>query len=194
MAKIVVIQGHPDPSRTRLCHALSDAYVSGAKSAGHEVIVVDLALIDFPFLQTQEDWQKGIEGTPETLREAQAACVTTDHFVFIYPLWLGTMPALLKAFIEQVFRPGVALSYDKGFPKPLLSAKSARIVITMGMPAFAYRWYFFAHGLKNLERSILGFAGVRPIRSTLFGMVENVDEAKRRGWLEKMKRFGCQAI
>lgn len=190
MVRIIVLQGHPDPSGKRLCHALADAYVEGARSAGHEVTLVDAAKLDFPLLRTQEDWLRGADGTPESLKEAQAACVAADHFVLIYPLWLGTMPALLKGFLEQAFRPGIALSYGERFPKPLFKGKSARVVITMGMPALAYRWFFFAHSLKNLERNILGYAGVRPVRSTLFGMVEAVDQAKRLGWIEEMKALG----
>jgi putative NADPH-quinone reductase len=193
MAKIVVIQGHPDPSSSHLCHALAGAYIEGAKSAGHHEALFNVAELDFPVLRTEKDWQKGISGTPNQLKEAQTAIVDADHLVLIYPLWLGTMPALLKAFLEQVFRPGVALSYANGFPKPLLKGKSARIVVTMGMPAFAYRWYFFAHGLKNLERSILGFAGVKPIRSTLFGLVGTVNQSKRLAWIEKMKSYGKSA-
>ncbi len=57
-----------------------------------------------------------------------------------------------------------------GMPKKLLAGKSACVVITMGMPAFIYRWYFGAHGLKNLKRNILGFCGVGPIKDTLIGM------------------------
>jgi putative NADPH-quinone reductase len=54
----------------------------------------------------------------------------------IFPLWHGTMPALLKAFIEQVMRPGVALRYrERGFPQGLLTGRSARLVVTVGMPA-----------------------------------------------------------
>lgn len=193
MAKIVVIQGHPDPSSTRLCHALADTYIQGAKSAGHQVEHFDTAQMDFPLLRTQEDWQQGIAGTPDSLKDAQTACVHADHLVLIYPLWMGTIPAVLKGFIEQIFRPGVAFSYEDGLPKPLLKGKSARVVITMGMPALAYRWYFFAHGLKNLERNILGFAGVRPVRSTLFGMVDTVKQDKRVAWLEKMRSLGRRA-
>jgi putative NADPH-quinone reductase len=59
------------------------------------------------------------------------------------------MPALLKAFIEQVMRPGIALEYrEHGFPKGLLAGRSARIIVTMGMPALIYRWYFRAHGAR----------------------------------------------
>jgi putative NADPH-quinone reductase len=77
----------------------------------------------------------------------------------IFPLWRGTMPALLKAFIEQVMRPGVAIEYRKhGFPRGVLAGRSARLVVTMGMPAMIYRWYFRVHGVRGLERSILRFS------------------------------------
>ena len=56
-----------------------------------------------------------------------------------------------------------------------------------------YRWYFGAHGLKSLERSILGFAGIGPIRESPFGMIEQASEAKRRAWLAKLRRLGADA-
>ena len=104
------------------------------------------------------------------------------------------MPALLKAFFEQVFRPGFAVAYQESgrMPKKLLDGKSARIVVTMGMPAFIYRWYFLAHSLKSLERNILGFAGIRPIKESLIGMVEGMKESQRTTWLDKMRRLGEQ--
>ena len=63
-----------------------------------------------------------------------------QHWVFLFPLWHGTMPALLKGFLEHIFRPGFAMEYQKnGFPKRLLAGRSARIVVTMGMPVLLYR-------------------------------------------------------
>jgi putative NADPH-quinone reductase len=193
MSKLVVIQGHPDPSGNRLCHALAASYIAGARSGGHNVTAFDTAHLEFPLLRTQENWQQGSAATPNSLRQIQTACVESDHLFLIYPLWMGTMPALLKGVIEQTFRPGIALSYEDGFPKPLLKGKSARIVVTMGMPALAYRWYFFAHGLKNLQRSILGLAGISPIRSTLYGSVETVSAEKRNMWMEEMTALGRRA-
>jgi putative NADPH-quinone reductase len=190
MSKIVIIQGHPDPTGDHLCHALADAYADGARVAGHDVKFVEPAKIDFPLLRTQKDWKSGLEGTPASLRAAQAVCMDADHFVLVYPLWLGTMPALLKGFLEQTFRPGVALSENDRFPKPLMKGKSARIVVTMGMPALAYRWFFFAHSLKNLERNILGFVGIRPIKSSLFGMVDTADDARKLKWFKIMESLG----
>ncbi len=193
MSKIVFIQGHPDPSNARFCHALANAYIEGAQQAGHKVDLVNIAHLDFPFLRTQEEWMQGAESIPKALSEAKKALTDADHVVLIYPLWLGTMPALVKGFLEQLLRPGIALDYEKGFPQGLLKGKSARIIITMGMPALAYRWYFMAHSLKNLERNVLRMVGIKPIRSTLLGMVESVSQKKRGKWLEQMRALGAQA-
>ncbi|MDA4844135.1 NAD(P)H-dependent oxidoreductase [Hoeflea poritis] len=193
MAKIAIIQGHPDPAENRLCHALGEAYADGARDAGHAVTTIAVGQLQFPLLRSQAEWDTGADGTPEGLRDAQGNCLEADHLVIIYPLWLGTMPALLKGFLEQVLRPGVVMSQGEGFPKAQLKGKSARIVVTMGMPALAYRYYFMAHSLKSLQRNILGFVGIKPIRSTLFGMVEQASDAKRQAWFDKMRKLGRAA-
>lgn len=187
--RILVVQGHPDPAGGHFCHALAEAYRQGAESAGHTVTVVDVARLEFPLLRTQEDFARG--ALPETLRAAQEALGRADHLVLIYPLWLGTMPALLKGFLEQLLRPGFATSAVSGGRrwKRLLTGESARIVITMGMPAFVYRWYFRAHSLKSLERNILGFCGIGPVRESLVGMVD-AGPARRTKWLGKLQALG----
>ena len=140
-------------------------------------------------LRSADEWTHG--DTPSGLLEAQATIDWAEHLVIVYPLWLGTMPALFKAFLEQVMRPGFAVGSQKeGMSwRTALRGRSARVVVTMGMPAFVYRWWFGAHSLKSLERNILKFVGIRPVRETLFGMVENASEAKRRRWLEKMSEL-----
>ena len=192
-ARVTIVQGHPDPGGKHLCHALADAYAEGAAAAGHEITRIEVARLDFPILRTQEEFERG--DLPETLVGARDGIVSAQHLVMIFPLWHGTMPALLKAFLEQVMRPGVALEYRKrGFPRGLLAGRSARIVVTMGMPALIYRWYFQAHGVRGLERSVLRFAGMKPVRETLLGMVDTVSDAKRRAWLERMRTYGRQLI
>lgn len=188
--RITIIQGHPDPSDQRFGHALAEAYAQGAKETGYEVRLIEVAKLDFPLLRTQEEWKSGT--LPDSLQEAQDAIGWAEHLVFFFPLWLGTMPALLKAFLEQVARLGFAIGGgERGkMPMQLLRGKSARIVVTMGMPAFLYRWYFLAHGLKGLERNVLGFAGITPIRETLIGMVDASEKTNREKWLPKLRALG----
>lgn len=192
MAKhIVILQGHPDTSTNHFGHAIGSAYVNGASTAGHSVETVQIATLDFPLLRNQEEWQSG--ELPAGLREAQNAIGSADHLVIIYPLWLGNMPALLKAFLEQVFRPGFAFpkgTVGMGGDKPL-KGKSVRIIVTMGMPGFFYRTFFRAHSLKNLERNILRFVGLKPVRSTVLGGVEGSSE-KREKMLQRVRALGSK--
>jgi putative NADPH-quinone reductase len=186
--RIAIIQGHPDPRGDRYGHALARAYAEGATGAGHEVRTIDLARLEFPLLRTKEDWDSG--APPDAVRGAQDTIRWAEHLVIFYPLWLGTLPALLKAFLEQAFRPGFAIGEGgSGSWKKLLTGKSARVVVTMGMPALVYRWFFRAHSLKSLERNILGFVGIGPIRETLIGAVE-ASAASRERWLAKLRALG----
>jgi putative NADPH-quinone reductase len=115
-----------------------------------------------------------------------------NHWVFFFPLWHGTMPALLKGFLEHIFRPGFAMEYAPGgLPKRLLAGRSARIVVTMGMPALMYRWYFGAYGVRGFERSMLGFAGIKPVRESFCGL-SFASERRRAHWVEDMRRHGMR--
>ena len=105
------------------------------------------------------------------------------------------MPALLKGFLEQVARPGFAFHDDGngGFGKKGLSGRSARLVVTMGMPALVYRHFFRAHSVKSLERNVLGFVGIAPVHETLIGMVERLSAQDRERWLDKLRALGRKA-
>jgi putative NADPH-quinone reductase len=188
--RIAIIQGHPDSRGNRFAHALAQAYGDGARDAGHEVRVIDVARIEFPLLRTKEDYETGTP--PESIRAAQETIRWAEHLVILFPLWAGTLPALLKAFLEQVFRPGFAYAnVENGMPKKLLAGKSARIVVTMGMPALIFRWYFGAHGVKSLKRGLLAFSGIGPIRESLIGMIEASDNRAREKWLARLRAFGA---
>ncbi len=188
--RIIIIQGHPDGQARHFGHALADEYAKGCEDGGHAVRRIEVAMLEFPLLRTKEEFEKG--QPPDSIRRAQDAIRWADHLVILYPLWLGSMPALLKAFLEQVFRPGVAFEYQASgkMAKKLFTDKSARIVVTMGMPACVYRWFFFAHSLKSLQRNILGFCGIKPARATVIGKVEGMTEQQRAGWLDEMRRLG----
>lgn len=191
--RILLILGHPDNSEHHLCHALASAYAEGALAAGHEVCRIDVAALDFPLLRGKKDWEQGV--VPASLLPAQEDIAWAEHVVLFFPLWLGDMPALLKGFLEQVARPGFALG-KAGDPAPgakLLAGRSARVVVTMGMPALVYRWYFRAHSVKSLERNVLGFVGFAPVHETLVGSVESLGESGVAKWLERMRNAGEKA-
>lgn len=191
--RIAIIQGHPDSHARHLGHALADAYAEAAVAAGHEVRRIEVARLDFSLLRSKQSWESGMPS--QGIAEAQAIVQWASHLVILYPLWLGSMPALLKGFFEQTLRPSFAIApAGSGRSwRTCLSGRSARIVITMGMPALVYRWFFGAHSLKVLKRNVLQFSGVRPVSATLFGMVESQKRGRRERWLNQMRALGRRA-
>lgn len=188
--RILILQGHPDPAPERFGRALAAAYAKGATQAGHEIRLIDLATLGFDLLRTKKDHDDA--PVPAALADAQQAIAGADHIVIVFPLWLGGMPALLKGFLEQVLRPGFAYRVAGGW-KRLLTGRLARIVVTMGMPPLAYRFWFGGHGVRQLERSILGFVGIKPVRTTLIGGIESMTDGGRQRWLDRMRSLGKQA-
>jgi len=190
--RILIIDGHPDQRAGRYVHALSKAYYDGARLGGHEVRSIIVSEIDFPLLRTSDEYQGGT--APAAIRRCQDLIECAEHVVILFPLWLGSMPALLKGFLEQTLRPGFAFAEASGLglPKRLLSGRSARIIVTMGMPALFYRWYFRAHSLKSLQRNILRFCGFRPVNACVVGMVESMSQAQRGEWLAKIQELGAR--
>lgn len=171
--KILILQGHPDGANRHFCHALAEAYRKGAQAAGHHVNEIDIGKIDLPTLRDPKVWKD--PATLDFVDQAQAAITEAEHIVLIFPLWMGTLPAHLKAWLEWVFTEAFAFQITAHGWTPKLRGRSARIVITMGMPGLAYRYFFFAHSLRMLRRNMLGFAGLGPIRDSIVGSVEDPD-------------------
>lgn len=191
--RVLILQGHPDPAGGHLLHTLVQAYADGARVTGHEVETLELARLDVPLLRSADDWMRG--GVPAGLRSAQQAIGRADHLLLAFPLWLGDMPALVKAFLEQVLRPGFAFGGDAidPFVHRGLKGRSARVLVTMGMPALVYRTWFRAHSVKALERNVLGFVGMEPVHHTLVGGVEQLGDAGVQRWCRRLHALGRDA-
>ncbi len=186
--RILIIDGHPDPDRSRFVHALAERYAEGAAAGGHQVRRIEIATMGIDPLTSRHAWEEG--DAPPTIAAAQEDILWAEHILLLYPLWLGDVPALLKAFFEQVMRPGFAFRYrEGGLPEKKLKGRTAHIVVTMGMPAVFYRVIYGAHSLKNLERNILKFVGITPSRRSIIGNVEG-DKDIREYWLERMATTG----
>ena len=190
--KIVIIQGHPDNSEQHFGHALAEAYARAARASGHEVSTIDVAALDFPVLRSADEWknQAPVEGIADSQRRIHEAA----HIAVFYPLWLGSMPALLKAFFEQLFRPGYAMHMDSELDQwtRLLRGKTGRLVVTLGMPGLARRMSYRALNLKSPERNMLKFAGIKPVRATFIGLVDS-GEKQREKALKQMQYLGARA-
>lgn len=186
--RILVINGHPDPAATHLCAALAEAYVRGATAAGLEVSRLDVGALDFPLVRSLEDYKSGV--VTEDMARAQEAVKHAQHLVFVFPIWFGSPPALLKGFFEQLLRYGFSWSSPQAAMSSVLTGKSARLIVTMGMPTPVFRYLLGGHGLGALEKGLFLVTGVGPVRHTLLGGAQGDAPATKARWLAMAEDLG----
>lgn len=187
---ILIIIGHPLSSS--FCAALARAYGEGVQTTGAELKMLYINQLNFDPLLHQA--YKGKQTLESDLEEAQALISWSHHLVLAYPVWWGTMPALLKGFIDRVFLPGFAFQYRQGFPylQKLLRGRSASLLITMDSPPLLHTLLLGRPGIRSLKQSVLQFSGFRPVYSHLFGSIRLSTEKRREQWLHRCRTLGSR--
>ncbi|WP_257303280.1 NAD(P)H-dependent oxidoreductase [Geothrix campi] len=185
--KILVILGHP--RQESFCQALAEAYLEGAEGAGLQVRRLALADLTFdPNVAMPSPRDQPLE---EDLVRAQELILWADHLVFAYPAWWGTMPALLKGFLDRVLTPGFAFEAGQEDPSTwtkLLKGRSAHLLVTMDTPPWVYRLVYRQPGHQAMRRATLGFCGVAPTFISTFGPVRPSSPEQRARWLDQARK------
>ena len=186
--KILIINGHPDSESYN--YALADAYAAGARESGAEVKVLNLRELDFQ-TNLSMGYRQRTELEPDLLR-AQEEIRWADHLVWIYPVWWGSLPALLKGFIDRAFLPGFSFQKREGslWWDKLLKGKSARVISTLDQPAWYYRWFNGRPTYHAMKKMTLKFCGISPVRTTTIGPLRLSKDSYRKKWLDKVGRLG----
>ncbi|HWR02156.1 MAG TPA: NAD(P)H-dependent oxidoreductase [Chlorobaculum sp.] len=190
--RVLIILGHPD--RSSFCGAMADAYEAGAKAAGHDV--ARLSLGDLGFDPILHKGYAEIQPLEPDLLSAQKAINRAEHLVFVYPVWWGGPPALLKGFFDRLFLPDFAFKFrDASSPwwDRLLSGRTARLLVTMDTPPWYYRWVYRMPGHNQMKLTILDFCGIKPVSISNFGPVKTSSNEQRSKWLANVKELGRQA-
>jgi len=186
---ICIVDGHPDPAGGHFVNALADAYATGAQAGGHKISRIEIGKLALTFLSNAEAF--ACDPGPDIVAERQKMA-EADHVVMIYPLWMGTMPAALKAFIELAACGGFFLDTggdSSAWPAQKMKGKSARLIVTMGMPSAAYRLIFGGHSVKGVEQGILKISGFGPVRHTILGGVGGAAKIRAK-MLTKIEAMG----
>ena len=189
--KVLIIQGTPDSSS--FCDALAAAYKKGAFDANAEVKEINIREIEFnpnlPFgYKNKTELEQGLIESQELIQWA-------NHLVFVYPTWWGTMPALLKGFIDKVFLPGFGFQYRNGsvWWDKLLKGWSARLIVTMDTPPWYFRWIYGRPGHNAMKKTILEFCGIKPVKISSIGPLKSSTTKKRAGWLNNAQKL-CEKL
>nr|WP_275298113.1 NAD(P)H-dependent oxidoreductase [Halomonas campisalis] len=126
------------------------------------------------------------------LQQAQELVAWADHLVFVYPTWWGSVPALLKGFLDRIMAPGFAFQTCEGGIgyQGLLDGRSAQLITTMDTPPLIHRLLYRQPGRNAMARATLGFCGVRPVRTLAFGSVKDASPRQRQAWVTRAHREG----
>lgn len=189
---IVVIVGHPDSSS--YCASLAESYVKEAIEKGNEVKLFKLGDACFdPILRHGYHQRQELEPDLVVIREA---ILWASHLVFVYPIWWGAVPALLKGFFDRTFLPGYAFAYrkDSVWWDKLLAGRSAHLIVTMDTPPWYYRWIYKMPGHNQMKLTILEWCGIKPIKVTSFGPVRGSTPEQREKWRQAVVKHAGSLV
>lgn len=164
MRRLVVVNGHPDPRKERYCAALTSAYVRGAAAGGWQARSVNVGELSATALQGLVQGDQ-----PEAAAAAMLAAIErADRLAIVFPLLFDRPPEPLTGLMARI------------------APRKAHVVVTMDMPAFAYRSI-----LRGTETApMLSIPNVTPEEPVLIGCVASITLEQRRSWLRAMRRFG----
>lgn len=182
--RVLVIMGHP--RRDSFCAALATAYCQRATEEGLEVRELVLADLTFdPQVHHAAILEQELE--PD-LRHARESIEWAQHLTFIYPIWWGTMPALLKGFLDRILLPGFAFAErDSGNSyEGLFKGKSAELITPMDTPPWVVKFVLRSPGHRAFSVATLGFCGIAPVRIRMLGPVKSSSLAQRLRWTHQV--------
>ncbi|MCY7846666.1 NAD(P)H-dependent oxidoreductase [Bacillus haynesii] len=182
-----VIYAHPNPNSFN--GAILNQVIKALEDGKHSYDVIDLYKDRFdPVLLFDEKKRRSdMKHDPETA-EYRRIVKNADHLIFIYPLWWGGMPAIMKGFIDRVFAAGEAYTYQGKLPKGLLKARTASVYYTADAPSWYLRFWRRDADWVTVKDVMLKFCGVRRVRRLLFAGVKDSSEEKRTQWLDRVYR------
>lgn len=186
--KILIVNGHPN--KDSLNFALADAYKKGAIASNAEV--QEIIIRDLQFNPNLEfGYQKRTELEPDLLA-AWEKIKWAEHIVFVYPIWWGGLPAVMKGFFDRLFLPGLAFAYRENsvWWDKLLTGKSAHMIVTMDTPYWYFRFVYGNPGINQLKKNTLEFCGIKPVKVTVFSPIRNMKPDVLKKYLAKTEESG----
>ncbi|NLP58741.1 NAD(P)H-dependent oxidoreductase [Lutibacter sp. B1] len=190
MKKILIINGHPD--KESFNYSISEAYKTGVISSGSQLKEINIGELNFdPNLKA--GYRTRTELEPDLI-ESQEKIKWAQHIVWIYPVWWGSIPAIMKGFIDRTFIPGFAFKYRENshWWDKCLTGKTARLICTMDAPVWYYKWFYGAPSHKAMKKLTLQFVGIQKVKITAIGPVRLSKNEFRIKWLKKIEKLGFE--
>ncbi len=186
---VLVVLGHPDQRSFNA--AIARAVREELEELGHQVTFHDLYREGFdPLLPVAEIPQDGAPD-PAIVRHCRDL-TAADGIVVVHPNWWGQPPAMLKGWVDRVFRPGVAYRFldgddGEGVPQGLLKARLAVVLNTSN--TFPEREAeAFGDPLETLwRRCLFEFCGIKDFYRRTFSVIVVSTDEQRQKWLDEVR-------
>lgn len=184
--KILEILAHP--SAGSFNHAIAQTALETLAKQGHEVFYHDLYAEGFDPAWGASD-ADGTDALDPLVKRYADELGMADGIVIVHPSWWGQPPAIMKGWIDRVFRSGMAFRFEttpsgEGIAHGLLKARHA-IVFNTANSAVNAEWGGFGDPLENLWRNtVLGFCGVPDVRHRVYAPVIVSTPEQRAEWLK----------
>jgi NAD(P)H dehydrogenase (quinone) len=188
--KILIINGHPDKESYN--YALSDAYKRGAEKSGAHVEEIRIRSLQFnPNLQF--GYRKRTELEPDLI-DAQEKLKWADHIVWVYPVWWGSVPAIMKGFLDRVLLPGYAFKKREGslWWDKYFNGKTSRIICTLDQPPWYYKLFYRGPSHHAMKKLTMNFIGVKSVKITSIGPIRLSKDKFREKWIKKIEQLGIK--
>jgi len=184
---ILVVVGHQN--QESFCHAIAQTAVDALRSAGHEVVYHDLYAERFDPVLPQEEIPRDAD-LPPAIRRHCDEVTAADGYIIVHPNWWAQPPAILKGWVDRVFRQGVVYAFgEDGSINGFLKGKTALVLTTSNTPRdVEMQW--FGDPLENLWNAcIFGFCGVEDFHRRNFESIIMSTPEQRTGWLAETGRL-----
>ena len=184
--KIFVLIGHQRVGS--FCHAIAAAAVEELKAAGHEVIYHDLYVEKFDPLLNEEEIPRAAE-LPPVIAQHCAEIAAADGYIIVHPNWWAMPPAILKGWLDRVFRQGVTYQFGPAGVEGLLTGRKAVVFTTSNTPRDD-ELRLFGDPLENLWKTcIFGFCGLEDFQRRNFESMIMSTPEQRAGWLAEVREI-----
>lgn len=191
--RVYVLNGHP--GETSLSRSLSIAYAEAARKAGHDVRLTHLHDLAF-----DSDFGNGVYQSTKPLEPVLDQVLDdltwSEHVVLATPMWWGGIPAKLKGLFDRILLPGRTFDTRKksfGLPSPMLSGRTARVILTSDTKSWLLRFVYHNAILNQLRCQIFSFVGIKPTRFTQFSEASHPNENTVARWLSDVRQLGRKA-
>ncbi|MGO4261550.1 NAD(P)H-dependent oxidoreductase [Lysobacter sp. TAB13] len=193
LASIIVA----NPSPTSLSHAMAQAAQDAMTGHGYRVAFHDLYAEGFnPVQPTGESGN--VASTDPLVEQHCAQLAQADLIAIFHPNWWGQPPAILKGWIDRVFRLDTAYAYPpgvsyEGVPVGLLKARHALVFNTSNTPA-EREAAAFGDPLESIwARCVFGLCGVNSVIRRMYGPVSGSSAQLRAQWLDEVAAIVADA-